>query len=307
MLRRYWLPLIAVVGLILAAQQSADAQGSQGGTTKPQHAPQTQAQPTVAPALQDSLNRIGSALEAANNKQEPAKNAEQAKQNLEAQVVMARSANRMFYVGLGELIITFIGVMLVLATLIYTKKAADAARASVVIAERSLSELERPVLFPSTVYLTYRMPGQPSIGIILKNYGRSGAVLEEVYSSISITVAENRAARAAEERTSVRNLTEIIGEKEALPEIYISPKPHIGEYAPDIENGKLVLSLYLSISYSSMSGDKYEATVSYDFNPARSDRRFVRRHHAETRNGKYGPRHRQETGDFSPPPYMDVI
>lgn len=137
MLRRYWLSVITLVGLILAAQQAAQAQGSHGGATQPKRTPQTQAQPTVAPALQDSLNRIGTALEAANNKSESAQEAERAKQNLDAQIVMARSANRMFYVGLGELVITFAGVMLVLATLLYTKKAAEAARDAVVETEKA--------------------------------------------------------------------------------------------------------------------------------------------------------------------------
>jgi len=60
-------------------------------------------------------------LEAANNKKTPADETERAKQDLAAQLAMARSADRMIYVGLAETFVTFFGVMLALATLIYTK------------------------------------------------------------------------------------------------------------------------------------------------------------------------------------------
>jgi len=93
--------------------------------------------PSAMPSLEDGLNRIGSALEAANNKQASRDEENRAKQDLDAQLRMADSAGRMFWVGLAETGITLLGVMLVLATLIYTKRAAEAARDAVSEAEKA--------------------------------------------------------------------------------------------------------------------------------------------------------------------------
>ena len=70
----------AVVRLTLAGQQAADAQGSKGGSTKAQAAPYNEPPPPIPPALRDSPNRLGTALEAANNKQTPKNETERAKQ-----------------------------------------------------------------------------------------------------------------------------------------------------------------------------------------------------------------------------------
>lgn len=137
MSRRYWLPILAVVGLILAAQQAAQAQGRQGSATQSQRAPQAQSQPTVVPALQDSLNRIGTALEAQNKKGEASEDKRKAEEDRQAQFSMAQSARQMFIVGMAEAAITFAGVMLVLATLIYTRHAAKAAQAAVTEAKEA--------------------------------------------------------------------------------------------------------------------------------------------------------------------------
>jgi hypothetical protein len=147
MSRRYWLPILAVVGLVLAAgadaQQASKTHGSQPSAAKSQPAPQQQPQPSVPPSLQHSLDRIGTALESANNKQTPQDETDRAKQDLAAQLRMADDADAMFHVGLAETVITFIGVLLVLGTLIYTRDAARDAKCSANAAENSLEEARR--------------------------------------------------------------------------------------------------------------------------------------------------------------------
>jgi hypothetical protein len=139
MSRRYWLSLIAVVGLISAvgAQQAHETQGKAPRSAVARQTPQTQPQPTVPLTLQNSVDGIRAALEAANKKQDTSEEKRKSEEDRQAQLSMARSAQQMFYVGLAETIITFIGVMLVLATLLYTKQAAEAARDAVGEAKRA--------------------------------------------------------------------------------------------------------------------------------------------------------------------------
>ena len=183
MSRRYWLPILAAFGLILSVQQSAQAQGSQHSAAKAQTTPKQQAQPTVPPALQNSLDGIRAALEAANKKETPKDETERAKQDLAAQLVMARAAERMFYVGLAETIITFFGVMLVLATLIYTKKAADAARDAVTKAAETMEQAERHArqelrAYVGVVQRESTVPnenGRTRVTLLVKNSGTTPA------------------------------------------------------------------------------------------------------------------------------------
>ena len=88
------------------------------------------------------MDRIGVALEAANNKTESAEERTRADGDLKAQQSMANAANVMIYVGSAEALITLAGVLLVLATLIYTKKAAGAAIASAEAAQKTVASME---------------------------------------------------------------------------------------------------------------------------------------------------------------------
>jgi hypothetical protein len=146
--KRYWLPVIVIVGLAIAAGANAQSviKPNIGTSSAAQShaAQQTESNSAISSPLQDGLNRIGSALETANNQKPLREETERAKQDLDAQLRMARSADRMFWVGLTETVITFFGVMLVLATLLYTKKAADAANAAVVEA-RKATEVSRDI------------------------------------------------------------------------------------------------------------------------------------------------------------------
>lgn len=124
--RSYWPPILAVVGLTLAAgayaQSIRQAPSPQARPTQSQDTPATQPQPAIPPALQDGLNRIGAALEAANRKGESEQDKRDARENLEAQRSMSKAAEKTLWIIGTETFITFVGVLLVLATLYYTRK-----------------------------------------------------------------------------------------------------------------------------------------------------------------------------------------
>lgn len=144
MFRRCWLPILAVIGLTLSAHaQSVDFKP----TSEPSAAQSTKPKPAallaVPTPVQDSLNRIGAALEAANSKPQSLSEKEHAQKDLDAQNEMAKWAKRVFFVAITEAGITFTGVMLLLATLIYTKRAAEAARDAVTKANDTMEQAER--------------------------------------------------------------------------------------------------------------------------------------------------------------------
>jgi hypothetical protein len=198
--RRYWLPLVAVIGLISAAlaQQPIKTQSNAPGAAVANSAPQGQPQPTIPQTLQDGLNRISTALESAADKKETPEEKRRAEQDLNAQLVMATAAKKMFLVGVTETAITFIGVMLVLATMIYTKRAATAARDAVNEAERATKTARDVGEAQIRAYLTCEgatfevdenwLICHPKI----KNYGQSPASKVKVKASLSSRLEEHQ-------------------------------------------------------------------------------------------------------------------
>jgi hypothetical protein len=83
------------------------------------------------------LDRIGRALEAPHDKPESQDEKRRADENLAAQWQMVRWAKWMFVIGGAETVITLVGVILVLVTLIYSKQAAIAARDAVIEAQKA--------------------------------------------------------------------------------------------------------------------------------------------------------------------------
>jgi hypothetical protein len=83
------------------------------------------------------MDSVRAAIESAGNKTETPEEKHRAEQDLAAQLVMAKAARQMFWVGVAENVITLAGVLLVLATLIYTRHAAKAAQAAVTEAKEA--------------------------------------------------------------------------------------------------------------------------------------------------------------------------
>jgi hypothetical protein len=136
MSRRYWLPIIAVVGLTLAAASQAQTvkQGSRaasGGQATQQQVAQRPPPEAANAATNKLIERAAKALEAANRDPYAAQEAQDSKANLDIQRDMAKSAETMAKIGALEAFITFVGVILVGWTLFHTRRAAEAARAAV--------------------------------------------------------------------------------------------------------------------------------------------------------------------------------
>lgn len=132
--RRYW--SIVLVALALASPFALGQQtepvdhqaGDQSRAAQTAQNPSTSSKPISPPTIQDLLQRIASALEAANDKPESPQDAEHARRDLAAQEDMAKWAMFMLGVGGAEAVITFLGLLLIWRTLIHTRRAADYAK-----------------------------------------------------------------------------------------------------------------------------------------------------------------------------------
>jgi hypothetical protein len=88
------------------------------------------------------IHRLANALEAANSRQRTPADKREAIQNLQVQENMAAYAGRMFWVGVAESIITFVGVVLVGFTLAATRSAASEAKRAADAAMKALDQSE---------------------------------------------------------------------------------------------------------------------------------------------------------------------
>jgi hypothetical protein len=105
------------------------------------------------------------------------------------QAIAAEEANRLsrFQMGLGA-----IGAFLLLATLVYSGRAASAAKRAADIAERALTDLEGPHLHLSadSGYSNGRMTStetDPSVYFVFKNYGRTPAILTQLKAALVLS------------------------------------------------------------------------------------------------------------------------
>ena len=208
--RRYWLPVFAVVGLILAGQVHAQAVGNNAGdktgTQKSQTKPSANP-PPFPPALQYDIHRAAHALESESEKQPTYKEESRADRNVKAQEDTALWALLMIFVGVLEAGITGYGVFLVWRTLEaswatagHAQRAADAARDTVNSMDaatqkqlRAYTGVERLAFDCSNfgAYVGPYRPKDPSVPgttaddflcITVKNYGQTPAFETAVYA-----------------------------------------------------------------------------------------------------------------------------
>lgn len=160
MSRRYWLPVIAVVGLLGSVQAQPIRHSASGNTTAQQGQPEPAADtpPNLPISVQNDIHGIASALKAANDKK-PSSTDER---NARAQEQVAWWTPGLFFLGVLELLITSAGVWLVYRTLFHTKRAAEAAWDAVAetkianeIAKKGLVESQRAWLDITGVKLTF--------------------------------------------------------------------------------------------------------------------------------------------------------
>lgn len=137
--------------------------------------------------------------------------------------------------------------------------------------------LERPVLFPVNTRFTGAFP--ETVELSIHNYGRSAGILERVYVQITITIKEDKSVRAANARTDSGVIGEMIGEGKSLGPLRPEFSHPIDEYMTDINNGALLAHCFMTISYSSPAGEKYDLLFNSVYLP--EERRFRREHHQE--------------------------
>jgi hypothetical protein len=180
MLRKFWLPIIFGIAAIGFAM-SAGAQNAVRKTAVPLAVPSPVAIPSV---VQTDVDRIARALEAANTRRPSPTEAQQAAENLRAQIRIADWARWMFFVALIEAAVTALGVFLVWKTLQASWRTAKAT-------ERMVSDLERPYLFAfSGGQLGTNLAGaEPLLPYTVANHGRSPAIVESLLIGMGPTVS----------------------------------------------------------------------------------------------------------------------
>lgn len=151
------LKLLTVLLLVASLEHPTEAANHRGATNRTaaqsEPKPQARAKPSNLAAIEDQIQRVASALETANRKQQTPEEKTDAKRDLAAQEMMASNARSMTYIGAFEAFITFVGVLLVGWTLYHTKRAADAAhtalsaqdRPHMVVLEIGLAQIEEGV------------------------------------------------------------------------------------------------------------------------------------------------------------------
>lgn len=209
MSRSYWLSVFAAFGIALAtavsAQPVGDNTGGQPRADQADQQPKADASPLRLDAIERELARIARSAEAQNNEADAKKKEEREESDLKAQWQMARWAENAFYVAVGALVLTIVGVFLIWRTLVHTHTAAVAARDMVTegekattaaleatkeakrqadFAEESFRRIERPYLFvkiTETLQIRNVAPqGFAGLSYTLANYGKTPAILRSV-------------------------------------------------------------------------------------------------------------------------------
>jgi len=169
--------LCAYLSVDALAQPIRDSPAAQPGTNKTQEKPQTDNTPLALEAIKSEMQRIGRATEALKDSPDPKKE-DREQRDVDAQEQMAYWAWAMFVAAAVSVVLTAVGLILILGTLLYTRNAVSEAREGNKIARQA----ERPWLAIESVAATDDFTSkagsgiQLSVGITLKNSGRSPAV-----------------------------------------------------------------------------------------------------------------------------------
>jgi len=203
--RRRWPPILAAVGLVIGAYSHPAAFAQNRSSDASKSNPQ-RAAPEQSPITKVDIARIAKALEAANVKQQTAKEKKDAADYLQSQKDMATFAGRMLIVASIEAAITLVGVILVGLTLKAArssareaKRAADEAKRQADAAEKQLTTLERPHVFIDNIRIETQIraswanadPAAIARGRIafkydIMNWGRSPAIIKETRGGVYI-------------------------------------------------------------------------------------------------------------------------
>ncbi|HWY62738.1 MAG TPA: hypothetical protein VNW15_12630 [Rhizomicrobium sp.] len=177
---------VAAFGIVLAGgahtQPIGNNAGSKPSTQESHPKPKPDAPPTIPVSVQNDIHSIASALNAANQKKPSATDEDRAKRYLQSQEDMAKWAGRMFSVGIGEILITLAGVILVWRTLFHTRRTATAAENTVTQTDIHAQQELRAYVFMDNNRMDWlHHPANPAnitayrLSLVWKNSGQTPA------------------------------------------------------------------------------------------------------------------------------------
>lgn len=187
MLRRYWLPIFTVFGLVLAAQAQTVGRNdeSQISAAQQRAEPKNTTQPAVPLAVQSDIHSIAKSLEAANRKEQSPEEEDRAERDVTAQEYMASWLPWMFGLAFLEIALTTIGVCFVWSTLKANWAAAGEAKRAADAANKTVASMEDTAQRQLRAYIHFTIdktaiafsPGQkPVINILYENCGQTPAM-----------------------------------------------------------------------------------------------------------------------------------
>lgn len=192
------------VGFPVFAQTVGGDSANQPRAEKAQQQPKADNTPLTLEAIQHAIERLGTALEAQNDKDAAERKEKHEAQDLQAQWEQAKWAERMVYVGWAGVALTLFGLVMIYGTLKYTKEAAVAAKAMVIegekataaavlaareagrqvdLAEQGFLRLERPYLFVTGIErFANHYSGNAAwagVGFSIGNHGKIPAIITD--------------------------------------------------------------------------------------------------------------------------------
>jgi hypothetical protein len=266
--------------LLLAAaahgQPAAGNGGAQPRAQQPQTAIPANPTPSVAPAIESEVERIARALEVANTREESVEEQKRAQSDLQAQQDMAKWAHFMLWVACAEAAITAIGVALVFVTLIYTRKAAAAARDAVTEAQRGTQAAQQSVTVTREIgeqqlrpYVDISEAGfiwdhvGPRIIVSCKNSGQTPATFFEIRFHTQALKFDDPRQFVPPDKDAKLLEWPAVG---AMAEVTaVLQNDQLQTDAESVRRGDSLIDLYLFgvVRYADIAGAEYETEFAY--------------------------------------------
>jgi len=171
----------AIIHPVFAQTVGGDA-ADQPRSEKAQQQPKADNTPLKLEAIQHAIERLGTALEAQNDKEAAERKEKHEADDLKAQWEQAKWAEWVVYVGWAGVGLTLFGLVMIYGTLRYTRAAALSAVAAADIAGKTLIATQNNVLMQLRAYIwiekawiTFDRRDAPVAHVYIKNFGHTPA------------------------------------------------------------------------------------------------------------------------------------
>lgn len=212
---RDWLHNAAIRGCVTAllvlaspafSQTVSDDTVSQARTDKAKDQPRPDQSPLILESIQRAVERGATALESQTDQASAKKKEEREASDLDAQWVQAKWAKYVNWAAWTQAFFTFVGLVLILGTLKYTKDAAESARAMVVegenatkaaleaareakrqadLAEKSFQTIQRPYVYVYGVTEIAPFDASKRLPYVVANHGQTPAIIRHAFAKLS--------------------------------------------------------------------------------------------------------------------------